>query len=643
MWPGRFFWKLFLGIALLMAAVLISSIRLISGELQTVYLRELSRQLIAQAETISREVKGQFDAAHAASLNGIAHRVAALTPELRVTFISINGTVWGDSEADPSHMEPHANRAEFMDAIRTGQGESSRWSRTTSRETKYVAVRVGDAAEPLGVVRVSMPTRFVAAHEDATRRLVWKIGGVGIAAALVLALGLALVWSAPIRRITETARTLSRGDLSARVRVTGRDELGVMAQSLNQMRDHLASQLQTIDRQRQNLEYLIRTLQEGVIVAGADGRILLINPAAVRLIRLMQHRVNPQPLAASGANGSAQPIAGNGLIGQSIEECVPHQALQDMLRTRRAAQTTASSADPGSGDLTRTRTGREVRLEFEHAGGVEVWSARASHIELAAPRIGDSEPAARLVVLTDITELTRTIQMKTDFVANASHELRTPLSAIRAAVETLQQLDPAAEPGAVRNFVEVIDRHSTRLVDLVADLLDLSKLESAEAQFPPQQISLREFLDELRSRYAAPINVNGLSLDTSCADNADELFVSPQLLRLVLDNLVDNAIKFTERGGEIRVAAVRANIGVGIEVSDTGCGIPEDQQPRVFERFYQVQRARSGLGGGTTKVRGTGLGLSIVRHAVAAMQGRVDLWSRVGEGTRVTVTIPRHS
>jgi signal transduction histidine kinase len=230
--------------------------------------------------------------------------------------------------------------------------------------------------------------------------------------------------------------------------------------------------------------------------------------------------------------------------------------------------------------------------------------------------------------------------MRTDFVANASHELRTPLSAIRAAVETLQQLDPQGEAASVRSCVEVIDRHSTRLVDLVADLLDLSRLESPEAQFPVQRLRLGEFLDELRWRLAPAIEANGLTLEIDRAADCEELTASPQLLRLVLDNLVDNAMKFTARGGVVRVVCRCTAEGTSLEVADNGCGIPEEQQSRVFERFYQVQLARSGHGSDPAKVRGTGLGLAIVRHAVAAMKGSIRLWSQVGMGTRVTVIVP---
>ncbi len=637
--PGRFFWKLFLGHAVLMTALLVASIRLIAGELDTAHLDDLTRQLRAQADRVAQLVADDFREENADHLRHVTAQAAHFLPEIRVTMISADGQVWADSEADASTMENHRDRAEIRAALAGGFGDAVRFSKTVGREMKYVAVRVGDAARPAGCVRVSTPARGIAAMAATTRHVLWRIGGIGMAAALLLALGLALVWSRPIRRITETARSLSRGDLSARVRESGRDELAEMARSLNQMRDHLAAQLHTIDRQRRNLEYLIRTLQEGVIVVSADGRIMLINPAAVRLLKLMSSGGGARETAVARSESS---VAGNGYIGEHVDRCVPHPTLLDLLRSNHSVashairSTTAGDSRDGPA---RMRAGREVRLECEHPGGVEYWSARVADIELASPERPDGvDPAARLVVLTDITELTRTIQMKADFVANASHELRTPLSAIRASVETLQGLDSAADAESARHFVEVIDRHSARLVELVADLLDLSRLESPLAQFPTETLSLSGFLSELRSRYDAASVANGVRLDVRCDPGIDLVNISPQLLRLVLDNLVDNAVKFTDRGGQVSVACDRVGEALRIEVSDTGCGIPEDQQSRVFERFYQVQRSRSGHG--SSRMRGTGLGLSIVRHAVAAMEGTVALWSRVGEGTRVTLSIP---
>jgi two-component system phosphate regulon sensor histidine kinase PhoR len=617
--PGRFFWKLFL------------------GELDSAYLQDLTNQLRSQAETIRGEIADRFDAAHAVELNRAVREAARLVPGLRITMIAADGTVWADSDAEPSRMEPHGNRQEVADALRHGWGESLRMSRTVDRELKYVAVRVGDAERPLGVIRVSMPERGMALHTAATRRLLWKIGAIGLAAALVLALGLAAVWSAPIRRITETARTLSKGDLTARVRVTGRDELAEMARSLNQMRDNLAAQLRTIDRQRQDLEHLIRTLQEGVIVADGQGRIMVINPAAERLLGLIG---SADPAAGgNGSAGSGRPENKSGLAGRHVRECVPNSDLQEMLLPG------SGNGRPAGGNIGAGRVAErgvlETRLEFDLPGGAEIWAARATRIAPASTTPpGEGEPPARLVVLTDITELTRTVQMKTDFVANASHELRTPLSAIRASVETLQQIDLSREASSAAQFIDVIERQSARLVELVADLLDLSRLESPAARFPPEPIDMAAFLAELHARHAADIEAAGLDWQVQCAADTERLSASPQLLRLVLDNLVDNAVKFTDRGGFVRVSCQAASQEVCIEVEDSGCGIPEEQQSRVFERFYQVQRSRSGQGRDAAR-RGTGLGLSIVRHAVSIMRGTVRLCSRTGEGTRVTVVIPR--
>jgi signal transduction histidine kinase len=257
---------------------------------------------------------------------------------------------------------------------------------------------------------------------------------------------------------------------------------------------------------------------------------------------------------------------------------------------------------------------------------------------------GNGEDAAgavasgRLLVLTDVTPLARMIQVKADFAANASHELRTPLSAIRAATETLMSIDPSRDAVAVQRFAAIIDRQSSRMEALVRDLLDLSRIESSPAPSPSGPVNLPGFLADLHARYRERLELKSLQWTTDLPSGLPQLQANAHLLRLVLDNLVDNAVKFTASGGHIRVSAFACDEGAGrfvrIEVADDGCGIPPEEQERVFERFYQVERSRSGAD------RGTGLGLSIVRHAVAALGGTVRLASEPGRGTTVSVTLP---
>ncbi|MFO0974025.1 MAG: HAMP domain-containing protein [Phycisphaerae bacterium] len=476
---GRFFWKLFLGNALVVALVLILSLRIARDELEGQWLRDLKEQLVLQARTVAHHVEDRFSAAQAAELNAVAHGIGSLSPELRVTLIAPDGVVWADSAAEPATMESHADRPEIIAARQSGIGESLRRSHTVGQELLYVAVRVGAPEAPRGFVRLSMPAHRIATATHAMRSLTWKIGAVGLTAALALGLGLALVWSAPLRRITAIANSLSRGDLSARVPPGGADELGDLARSFNRMRDHLVRQLGTIDQQRRNLESLIRALNEAVIVVDAPGRIALTNPAADRLLALA--RAGGEPLPGAPA-------------GRPVHECVDHSQLSRVLSPHTPAPAVA-----------------DVRLHFEAPDGGETWLARTATVELAAP--GDGAAGVRpgrLVVLTNATELTRAVQMKADFVANASHELRTPLSAIRAAVETLLHMDLAHEADAARHFVEVVDRHSGRLAELASDLLELSRLESPEALFPAEPVDLPAALAELQARFAAPLEAKRL-------------------------------------------------------------------------------------------------------------------------------------
>ncbi|HVP11419.1 MAG TPA: ATP-binding protein [Phycisphaerae bacterium] len=616
--PGLLFWKLFLGNALLMAALLVTLGWITIATVDKFNAQDLTEHLHRQAATVVQAIGGRLDTGQAADLDRFVEGLrAAQTGDIRYTLISADGRVIADSEVDPSTMEPHGARKEVQEALSHGWGEDTRLSQTLARATKYVAVRVGGAEHPAGVVRVAMPLRSITARSRAEHKPIWMIAFAGLLAVMLLALGLARLWSQPIRRITLTAQSISRGDLSARVPVTGRDEIGALARSLNQMRDHLAAHLETIDKQRRVLEALLAQISEGVVVTGPQGRIVLINPAAIRLLSL------------SPTSGGREQFA-----GRAVEECISQHELQQALLR------------PGGGAEPECAGGaQELRLQIESPNGPLTLMGRVCDVILPGAGGQPDESAkpivGRLLVLTDITELARMIQIKADFAANTSHELRTPLSAIRGAVETLLDMDFADEPASARKFLGVIDRHSSLMLAMITDLLNLSRLESSQNRFEPTAVNLAEFLEDLHAQYSDILSSKSLHWQASIEKPLETIVVNPYLLRLTLENLVDNAIKFTEAGGRVSVICTQNGEqhgrpgGVSIDVVDTGCGIPEEEQGRVFERFYQVARARSGT------ARGTGLGLSIVRHAVAAMNGTVSLRSRVGEGTCVTIVIPQ--
>jgi len=608
--PSRFFGKLFLLNIILMAVILGVSLAMIVQEFSTLRERELAEHLTAYANALTPAARDVLDRARAAEANALAREVGSGDAlGIRVTLVLPDGTVLGDSQAEPANLESHADRPEIIEAMVHGSGRSTRWSASVSRRLEYAAVRVGPPEHPRGVVRVAMPVQAIGAGVDRTRRLAVAIGSAAVGAAVLLALGLAALWSGRIARLTEAARSIARGDLSARIPEVGRDEISRLARSLNRMRERLASQLDTIDRQHRTLESLVAQLGEGVIAADDDGRLVLVNAEARRLLQLE----------------APMPARRDAFDGLPVEQCIGHPKLLELLHPR------DSQASPATPD--------ELSLDLETSSGPVSLMVRGSDIVVPGPAgSGAGEVRAgrvgRLIVLTDVTALTKVAQVKTDFAANASHELRTPLSAIRAAVETLRTLDGIAQGSAASQFLDVIDRHRGRMEAMVRDLLDLARVESPADKFKPVSLRPHEVLRELHSVFVETLEAKSLRWEPNVDERCTSLFASPELLRIVLRNLVDNAIKFTEPGGLIRVN-IRSEPGRAIvEVADNGCGIPESEQQRVFERFYQVKRDRSG------PERGTGLGLSIVRHAVTAMRGTVELQSELGKGTRVTVTIP---
>lgn len=617
--PGRLSWKLFFGNAALMAAVLLGCLWLIIGEFQRFHSRELIPYLRSYAAALTPLVEGRFALKHSATLDQLAKECGtASSGMIRVTLVAADGTVLGDSHADPAAMESHADRPEIVEALRAGWGTSRRWSATVKRDMQYVAVRLGPAGRASGVIRAAMAVARIDARTASSRRLMWALGLMALLAGVLLALGIIWLWSGRVARVTATARSLLGGDLTARVDESGSDEVALLARALNRLRERIAAQLAQIDRHRRGLEALLEELHEGVVVADSRGRIVLVNPAARRLLRL---------------DGVEGPTGVNAAM-RTVEQCVPQHDLQRLL-----------IGGAGSGGAPREAAVSEVRIELPGEAGAMTVLARASDIALpeSPQRVGGgnvSSEYGRLLVLTDVTELMRTVKMKTDFVANASHELRTPLSAIRAAVETLTKTDPTDRSGSAARCLEVIARHANRLEQLVSDLLDLSRVEAGAGRFRQQSVNAVRFCSELQGRWQEGLTAKRLEWVCEVADDCRSVVANPYLLQLVLDNLVDNAIKFSGTSGRIVLRWSRDEAGVGLEVEDSGCGIPASEQQRVFERFYQVSPSRAATTSGGARTRGTGLGLSIVRHAVVAMGGAVELTSQVGVGTKVRVRLP---
>ncbi len=635
--PSRLLWKLFVGYATLTVVALATSGLLIVRELEAFHADELTEHLHAQAITLKSLVRGQLKDGQTERLDRIAKEVGGHEANgLRVTIVSTDGTVLGDSQADISHMDSHHDREEIQAAVEKGWGESTRWSDTLGRRLKYVAVRVGSRDDPEGVVRVALAESTIGTRTHAIRRMIWTIVIVAMAATGVFSLVLTRLWTLPIRRITQIASRLSHGDLSARVVVRGSDELACLARSINEVGDHLDTHISTIDGQRRTLEALLDQLEEGVVVAGPDGKIILSNPATARLL---------QPVE------DARSVA-RSWVGRPIEQCVPQHDLQRLLLGWEPRQVAEASVDEQSSIVSGHdgRSAREIRLDLRRNGGTITLLARGSDIEIPPRMVKDGSDGGsgkvlmgRILALTDITDIARTMQMKTDFVANASHELRTPLTAIRAAVETLMNADTGEDVASTKRFLRIIERHSGRLEALVADLLALSRVESTTRDPKSSVIDVQQFRSELSEKWADRIRDKGLQWDCTLSSNLREMTADVDLVRLVLDNLIENAIKFTDSGGRVTAAFKREGDTIIIEVIDEGCGIPTHEQGRVFERFYQVAGARSEAERTGVESRGTGLGLAIVQHAVASMNGSVSLNSEVGSGTQVTVTIPQIS
>jgi len=520
----------------------------------------------------------------------------------RVTLVDSTGQVLADSavqDRDLASVENHRTRPEIEQAVASGSGTDIRASHTTGDRTLYRAVRLnepGTTSPPL-YLRLGLP---MTALEQELTKLKRNLS-LAFGSAFLIAVGLS-VWLArgltkPLSDMATAARQLAAGNHSVRIQTSSRDEVGLLADTLNHMTSELRSKIEELSEDRAQLLAMLTSMVEGVMVLDYKGRILQVNPALERMFGVTRAEAR----------------------GRQSSEVFGHPKLNALVSTVLAQRTGQED------EIILTPSGRCLDVEASVAGGEQ-----------------DNEACA-VLVFHDITELRRLENIRKDFVANVSHELRTPLTSIKGYVEAL--LDGGKDdPETSVRFLDIILKQSDRLNLILEDLLQLSKIESGQVQFKQEPLHIGSVVERTIAMVKPLADKKHHRLSSQIAADLPLISGDQERLVQVLANLVDNAIKYTPEGGLITVAARRIPVakntadeqrdGIELTVTDTGIGIPERDRPRVFERFYRVDKARS------RELGGTGLGLAIVKHIVEGHGGQVWVEGNVPTGSRFVVRLP---
>lgn len=508
----------------------------------------------------------------------------------RVTIISHEGVVLGDSELEGKELaevENHFYRPEVQDALKAGIGESRRFSTTIKKDMFYIASTFG-MKDTQGIIRLSMPLSEIELVSDRLKDTV--VVSLLLAFILTVVVGFiaSIFISKPIKEMAWIAKGIAAGDYSKKITVATNDEIKDLADAFNYMSQQIRLRIEEVTLSKSRLEAVLLSMFEGVMVVDKKGTILLINQTLKDLLQAKEEPVGRKPLEVI-RNIEIQEIADSALkLDKGVES-------------------------------------REILLLLDEEKVLMVH---------ATPIIREKVIDGAVLVFHDITGLRRLEKIRQDFVANVSHELRTPVTTIKGYSETL--LEGALEDKEnARDFLRIIHSDSDRLARLIDDLLDLSKIESGKLKMVLKPCSLMPIVERVihgLERYAKD---KSITIKLDIPNNIPKLLADESRLAQVLLNLVDNAIKYTESKGMLTISAREQDKFVRIDVSDTGVGIPEKDLPRIFERFYRVDKARS------RELGGTGLGLSIVKHIVQAHRGEVSVRSALGQGSTFSFIIPK--
>ena len=562
---------------LLIICILLLFIPLISFKLiRTYYVNTLTDNLKNIAITTSPHVASFIENHRFLELDTYLKNLTDKV-NARITVIDKEGIVLADTEKDPSTMENHKIRPEVVDALSGGVGKSTRFSVTLEEAMLYVALPIEKDSKILAVIRTSIPLKQV---NSLLRDLQLRIL-IGIAIVTLLSIGIAFLLSRglakPVDTLVNGAKNLAKGNFDTRVNLRTTGELKELETSFNEMASRMEEAFGKLSLRNEELDTIVSSIQEILIVLDKEGRIKLTNESFQRAFENKE---------------------------------VYNKFYWEVMRS------------PDFNELIK-------KVIFERKNQIQEIEFRDKHYLCSVTFLSSKE--GLVAVLYDITDLKNLERLKKDFVANISHELRTPLTAIKGFVETLE------EEEEIKNvqYLEIIKRHTDRLMNIVNDLLILSELEQTEKALVTEDVNLVSLAENILKVFEHRAKEKGIELKLGAAKDLKTVRADPFMLEQMLINLLDNAIKYTEKG-EVLISLTQEDGKSIIEIKDTGIGIPASNLPRIFERFYVVDKSRS------KKLGGTGLGLSIVKHIVLLHGGIIDVESSQGIGTKFTIVLPKN-
>ena len=503
--------------------------------------------------------------------------------QARVTILSRDGAVLADSEEDPGEMDNHLKRPEVQAALSQGVGQAIRYSSTLKYNQLYTAVPVQQEGEIRGFVRISIPESRITAAQDRLQNTIIIAAGVSALVGTMLAYMIASQTTKPLINLTRNTRELARSAVDDLLMSRGDDEVGQLTRAFNGLLQTLQNQIQALQSERGKLSAVLEQMTDGVIIVDDKDRIELINPAAENIFNTNARQAQGDPAT----------------------EVLRHHQWIDLLQSCQ-------------------QEGKEQAQSLEIPG-------KKTFLQGIAIPLGEALPGHTLLLFQDLTRIRRLETTRQDFISNISHELRTPLASLKALTETLQT-GALEDPRAAKKFLSRIETEVDALAQMIAELLELSRIESGQVPLDKEIVSVNSLVEDAVDRMFAQAKRRQITINQELPPHLPDVKADPRRIDQVLVNLIHNAVKFSEPHHTVRVGARQEEEKITFYVEDHGMGIPAQDLPRIFERFYKSDQARTG--------GGTGLGLAISKHLIEAHQGKIWAESELDQGSTFYFTLP---